>query len=83
VVLAGQVGVAGHLRIGDNVMAGGQSGIGSDVAAGEVVSGSMAMPHKTWLRVQRLMPRLPELKKQVASLEKRLQRLEQAREGSP
>jgi UDP-3-O-[3-hydroxymyristoyl] glucosamine N-acyltransferase len=76
VVLAGQVGVAGHIRIGDNVMAGGQSGIAGDLAAGEVVSGSVAMPHKTWLRVQRLMPRLPELKKQVASLEKRLQQLE-------
>lgn len=82
VILAGQVGVAGHLHIGDHVMAGGQSGIAGDVAAGEVVSGSAAMPHKVWLRVQRLMPRLPELKKQVASLEKRLQRLENDREGS-
>lgn len=81
VVLAGQVGVAGHIHIGDNVMAGGQSGIAGDLAAGEVVSGSIAMPHKTWLRVQRLMPRLPDLKKQVASLEKRLQQLEN--EGKP
>ena len=76
VVLAGQVGVAGHINIGDHVMAGGQSGIAGDVAAGEVISGSLAMPHKTYLRVQRLLPRLPELKKQVAALEKRLQRLE-------
>lgn len=78
VVLAGQVGVAGHLRIGDHVMAGGQSGIANDVAAGEIVSGSLAMPHKTYLRVQRTLPRLPEMRKQMAALEKRLQRLEAA-----
>ena len=76
VVLAGQVGVAGHIHIGDHVMVGGQSGIASDVPAGQVLSGSVAMPHKTWLRVQRTMPLLPDLKKQVAALEKRLHRLE-------
>jgi UDP-3-O-[3-hydroxymyristoyl] glucosamine N-acyltransferase len=76
VVLAGQVGVAGHIHIGDHVMVGGQSGIASNVPAGQVLSGSIAMPHKTWLRVQRTMPRLPELRKQVAALEKRLRRLE-------
>ena len=78
VVLAGQVGVAGHIHIGDNVMVGGQSGIANDVPAGEILSGSAAMPHKTWLRVQRIMPRLPELKKQVTALEKRLRRLEES-----
>jgi len=78
VVLAGQVGVAGHIEIGDYVMAGGQSGIGSDVPAGEMISGSVAMPHKTWLKVQRIMPRLPELMKQITALEKRLRRLEGA-----
>jgi UDP-3-O-[3-hydroxymyristoyl] glucosamine N-acyltransferase len=77
VVLAGQVGVAGHVHIGDNVMVGGQSGIASDVPSGEILSGSVAMPHKTWLRVQHVMPRLPELRKQVNALEKRLRRLEE------
>ena len=76
VVLAGQVGVAGHIHIGDHVMVGGQSGIASDVPAGQILSGSIAMPHKTWLRVQRTIPRLPELRKQVSALEKRLRSLE-------
>ena len=76
VVLAGQVGVAGHLHIGDNVMVGGQSGIGSDVPSGQIISGSPTMPHKTWLRAQRIIPRLPELRKKVAALEKRLRRLD-------
>ena len=78
VVMAGQVGVAGHIHIGDYVMVGGQSGIANDVPAGEIISGSAAMPHRTWLKVQRIMPRLPELKKQVAALEKRLRRLEES-----
>lgn len=77
VVLAGQVGVAGHIHIGDHVMVGGQSGIASNVPAGQILSGSIAMPHKTWLRVQRTIPRLPELRKQVSALEKRLRRLEE------
>jgi len=76
VVLAGQVGVAGHIHIGDNVMVGGQSGIANDVSAGEILSGSIAMPHRTWLKVQRILPRLPELKKQLTTLEKRLRKLE-------
>jgi UDP-3-O-[3-hydroxymyristoyl] glucosamine N-acyltransferase len=80
VVLAGQVGVAGHIHIGDHVMVGAQSGIANDVPAGEILSGSAAMPHKTWLKVQRILPRLPGLKKQVSDLEKRLRRLE---EGGP
>jgi UDP-3-O-[3-hydroxymyristoyl] glucosamine N-acyltransferase len=77
VVLAGQVGVAGHIHIGDYVMVGAQSGIANDVPVGEILSGSVAMAHKTWLKVQRIMPRLPELKKQVTALEKRLRRLEE------
>ena len=77
VVLAGQVGVAGHIHIGDHVMVGAQSGIANDVPAGEIISGSAAMPHKIWLKVQRIMPRLPGLKKQVSDLEKRLRRLEE------
>jgi len=76
VVLAGQVGVAGHIQIGDHVMVGGQSGIASDVPAGQILSGSVAMPHKTWLRVQRTIPHLPELRKRVSALEKQMRRLE-------
>ncbi|MGD9331789.1 MAG: UDP-3-O-(3-hydroxymyristoyl)glucosamine N-acyltransferase [Desulfobacterales bacterium] len=79
VVLAGQVGVAGHLDIGDHVMVGGQSGIASDVPSGQMISGSPTMPHKTWLRVQRIIPRLPELRKKIVALEKGLQRLQKER----
>jgi UDP-3-O-[3-hydroxymyristoyl] glucosamine N-acyltransferase len=78
VTLAGQVGVAGHLTIGDNVLVGAQSGVPSSLAANAAYSGSPTMPHKEWLRSAMVVPRLPELKKTVSSLEKRIAELEAA-----
>jgi UDP-3-O-[3-hydroxymyristoyl] glucosamine N-acyltransferase len=75
-VLAGQAGVAGHLTIGDNVIIGPQAGIAKSVSDGEVLSGSAAIPHRVWLRVQRIIPQLPELKKKLSEMEKTLQKLE-------
>ncbi|MGB5985756.1 MAG: UDP-3-O-(3-hydroxymyristoyl)glucosamine N-acyltransferase [Desulfobacterales bacterium] len=74
-VLAGQAGVSGHVTIGDRVTIGPQAGIARSVAEGQTVSGSPEMPHATWLRVQRLLPQLPELNKRVRKLEKRLAQL--------
>ncbi|MFZ5862122.1 MAG: UDP-3-O-(3-hydroxymyristoyl)glucosamine N-acyltransferase [Nitrospirota bacterium] len=77
VVLAGQVGVTGHLTIGDRVMVGAQSGVIADVAAGQTVSGTYAMPHPTWLRVQAVLPTLPEMRKTIKQLQARIEALEQ------
>ena len=76
VTLAGQVGVAGHLSIGDNVMVGAQSGVPGSLAANAGYSGTPSMPHKDWLRAMAVVPRLPELKKTVNALEKRIAELE-------
>lgn len=78
VTLAGQVGVAGHLTIGDNVLVGAQSGVPSSLAPNAAYSGSPTMPHKEWLKSAMVVPRLPELKKTVSSLEKRVAELEAA-----
>jgi UDP-3-O-[3-hydroxymyristoyl] glucosamine N-acyltransferase len=76
VTLAGQVGVAGHLTIGDNVLVGAQSGVPSSLPANAAYSGTPTMPHKEWLKSAMVVPKLPELKKTVAALEKRLAELE-------
>ena len=76
VTLAGQVGVAGHLSIGDNVMVGAQSGVPSTLPPNAGYSGTPAIPHKEWLRSMAVIPRLPELKKTVTALEKRIAQLE-------
>lgn len=77
VTLAGQVGVVGHLTIGDNVLVGAQSGVPSSLPANAGYSGTPAMPHKEWLRSMAVIPRLPELRKTVTALEKRIAQLEQ------
>jgi UDP-3-O-[3-hydroxymyristoyl] glucosamine N-acyltransferase len=76
VVLAGQVGVTDHLTIGDGVTASGQTGIVKSVPSGEIVSGTYAMPHRLWLRVQQILPKLPELKMKLTEIEKRLKKIE-------
>ena len=80
VVLAGQVGVAGHLEVGDGVRVGAQSGVAQSIPAGEVVSGSPAIPHQDWLRNCHIIRRLPEWRKRLMEVEKRLAALEQSTE---
>jgi UDP-3-O-[3-hydroxymyristoyl] glucosamine N-acyltransferase len=76
VILGGQVGLVGHIELGDRVIVGAQSGVAKSVAAGEVVSGSPAMPHRLWLRVGSALKRLPELVKEIRDLKGRINRLE-------
>ena len=76
-ILAGQAGVSGHLTIGDDVTIGPQAGVTASVPDGEIVSGSPEMPHRLWLRVQRIICRLPELKKKLSEIEKRLNKVEE------
>ena len=72
VILAGQAGIGGHIAIGDHVTVGPQAGVTRSVANGEVVSGTPEMPHRLWLRVSQIIPKLPEFKKRITELEKRL-----------
>jgi UDP-3-O-[3-hydroxymyristoyl] glucosamine N-acyltransferase len=67
-ILAGQVGVAGHCKIGDNVVITAQSGTHGDISDGSMVSGSPAFDHKQWLRAVGIFNRLPELAKAVRAL---------------
>ena len=76
VTLAGQVGVAGHLTIGDNVLVGAQSGVPSSLSANAAYSGTPAIPHKEWLKSAMIATKLPELKKTISFLEKRVAELE-------
>ena len=76
VTLAGQVGVAGHLSIGDNVIVGAQSGVPGSLSANAVYSGTPALPHKEWLKSMAVVAKLPDLRKTVAALEKRIAGLE-------
>jgi len=75
VVLAGQAGVAGHLHLGDQVMVAAKAGVHGDVAAGNVVSGLPAIPHKTWLRASAVYGKLPEMARDIRELKRQLAEL--------
>jgi len=70
VILAGQVGVVNHIEIGDRARIGPQSGVPHSVPPGAWLSGGIAAaPHKEWLKVMALLPRLPKLWSAVRRLE--------------
>ncbi len=75
VVLGGQAGVADHVTIGDQVMAGGGTAIPRDIAAGQVIAGRDAMPVRDWLKVQAVLPKLPDLRRSLRELEKQVAEL--------
>jgi UDP-3-O-[3-hydroxymyristoyl] glucosamine N-acyltransferase len=77
VTLAGQVGVVGHVKVGNNVTIGAKSAIASNIPDNSLLSGIPAYSHKDWLKVTAIVPRLPEMRKNVASLEKRIRELEE------
>jgi UDP-3-O-[3-hydroxymyristoyl] glucosamine N-acyltransferase len=76
VLLAGQVGVSGHLTIHDNAVVYAQSGVGHDVEPGHVVSGSPAFDYRDWRRAVTAFPKLGEMVRQLRDMEARLKQLE-------
>ncbi|MBX7101679.1 MAG: UDP-3-O-(3-hydroxymyristoyl)glucosamine N-acyltransferase [Myxococcaceae bacterium] len=79
VVLAGQVGVAGHITVGDLSRIGAQAGVAQDVEPGSTLLGAPAIEHRQFFRAATVFNKLPELWKQVRSLVKRLEALEEGR----
>lgn len=76
VIFGGQSGVVGHISIGDNAILAARSGPIADVPAGAFYAGFPARPHQEWLRGEASAKHLPEMRKQLKALEKRLRQLE-------
>jgi len=79
--ISGQVAIVGHITVGDNVQIAGQAGVTKSVDSGEVISGTPAIPHRLWLRVQSVIPKLPEFKNEIRKIEKRLKIIEEKQEN--
>ena len=77
VTLAGQVGVVDHTEIGDNVMVGAQAGVTHRLPANQGYVGSPALPHREFLRVNAVFSKLPEMRKTLIEIEKRLKKIEE------
>jgi UDP-3-O-[3-hydroxymyristoyl] glucosamine N-acyltransferase len=81
VTLAGQVGVSGHITIGTGTIATAQSGIPNSVDPGSFISGYPAIDNRDWLKSSAVFRKLPELRKTIADLERRLAELEKKATG--
>ena len=78
VTLAGQVGVVDHVEIGDNVIVGAQAGVMNDLPANQAYVGTPSYPHREYLRMAAAFPKLPEMRKTLIDMEKRLKKIEEA-----
>ncbi len=78
VTLAGQVGVVDHVEIGDNVIVGAQAGVTHSLPGNQAYVGSPALPHREFLRSNAVFPKLPEMRKTLVDMEKRLKKIEEA-----
>ena len=76
VMIGGQAGLIDHLTIGDQAMIAAGAGIEKDVEPGARMSGRPAKHSTVFFRSHILMHQLPELKKQILNLEKRLAAIE-------
>ena len=74
-MLGGQVGTAGHISIGDKVIATAQTGIARSVKAGAVISGTPEMDSSLWKRNYLLLKELPQLVNTIKQLKKELEDL--------
>lgn len=77
-VLGGQVGVVGHIKIGNMVKVGAQAGVISDVPDGTTLLGSPAIEASKAKRAYSLIQYLPDMRKKIKKLEKRLDSHEEA-----
>jgi UDP-3-O-[3-hydroxymyristoyl] glucosamine N-acyltransferase len=77
-VLAGQVGIAGHIEIGDKVTIGAQAGITkSFTAEGTVLLGSPAIPVGEFRRAFAIYKKLPEFHERMLRLEEKVKNFQE------
>jgi UDP-3-O-[3-hydroxymyristoyl] glucosamine N-acyltransferase len=76
VTIAGQAGLAGHLKVGSRAIIGAKAGVLSDVAEGEILVGSPALPAGIGRRAYAQIEHLPEFRKNIAELQRRVAELE-------
>lgn len=76
-MFGGQVGLGGHITVGDNANIGAQSGIISNVKPNAQILGAPAIPVKDFFRSSVVFPKLPDMYRQLARLEKEIKELKE------
>ncbi len=81
-VFGGQVGIGGHITIGKNSQIGAQSGIISNTKEGSELLGSPAYPVKNFFKSSIIIPKLPDIYRQINAMEKELNELKKRMEST-
>lgn len=79
VMVGGQAGIGGHLEVGDRAVISAQAAVSKSLPAGSVVSGFMAIDHKSHLRQMASLRKLPDLLREFKKLQERVGELERGR----
>ncbi len=74
-VLGGQAGVVGHIKIGNAVKIGAQAGVINNVPDGAAVVGAPAIDASKARRAYTLIEYLPEMKRKIKGLERKVDKL--------
>jgi UDP-3-O-[3-hydroxymyristoyl] glucosamine N-acyltransferase len=74
-LLAGQVGLGGHITIGDNTSIGAQSGIISNIEGGRSIMGAPAIDLKNYFKSSIIFAKLPDIYKNQSQLQKEIETL--------
>jgi UDP-3-O-[3-hydroxymyristoyl] glucosamine N-acyltransferase len=78
VMLGGQVGVTGHVTVGDRAKASAKTGVTGNVPADAFITGYPHMDNLEWRKAYAVFRHLPEMRKQLNDLRRRLEKLEGA-----
>lgn len=74
-VLGGQAGIVGHIKVGNLVKIGAKSGVINDVPDGSTIVGTPAIDAGKARRAYSLIEYLPEIKKKIKDLERKVEKL--------
>ena len=74
-MFGGQVGIAGHITIGDKVFLGAQSGVPGSLKSGQQLIGTPPMEQRSYFKSQAIFRRLPDMYKELNDLKKQVEEL--------
>ena len=74
-MFGGQVGIAGHIQIGNRVFLGAQSGVPGSIKDNQTLIGTPPMEQKPYFKAQAVFRRLPDMYRQLNDLQKEVERL--------
>ena len=65
----GQVGITGHITVGDNVKIAGQSGVSKSIKNDQILQGSPAFSYNDYMRSYAVFKNLPSVFSRIKELE--------------